>query len=98
MEISKNEQLSRFETDIEGQFAVVDYRFKDGIYSIPRVYVPKQFEGKGIGAKLVELTVNIIENEGAKIIPICPFVSVYFKRHPERKSLLAKEWCNIKTS
>lgn len=89
MQVFKNEKLSRFELDIEGQLAVVDYRFKDGVYSIPRVFVPKQFEGKGIGAKLLASTLDIIEKEGAKIIPICPFVSVYLERHPEKKSLLA---------
>lgn len=89
MNITDNTQLSRFELEVEGTIAVVDYILKDNIYSIPRVYVPKQLEGKGIGSKLLAGVLDIIESKGAKIVPICPFVGVYLKRHPEKNSLLA---------
>jgi len=89
MNINNNTQLCRFELEVEGQLAVVDYILENNIYSIPRVYVPKQLEGKGIGSKLLGQTLEIIESKGAKIIPICPFVTAYIKRHPEKKSLLA---------
>lgn len=89
MDIKDNTQLSRFELEIEGQLAVVDYILKDNVYSIPRVYVPRQLEGKGIGSKVLKQSLDIIEKRGAKIVPICPFVGAYLKRHPEKKSLLA---------
>ena len=89
MNVNNNIELSRFEIEIEGQLAVVDYILKDKVYNIHRVYVPMQLEGKGIGSKLLGLTLEIIENEGAKIIPTCPFVGVYLRRHPDKKTLLA---------
>jgi len=89
MEVINNTKLCRFELEIEGKLAVVDYILKNNVYTIPRVYVPKELEGKGIGTKILVATLDIIENEGAKIIPVCPFVTVYLERHPERKSLLA---------
>lgn len=89
MEAFRNEKLSRFEFDINGHLAIIDYRLNDNVYSIPRVYIPKSLEGNGYGSKILSIVVDIIESEGAKIIPICPFVQIYMERHPEKKFLLA---------
>ncbi len=88
MDVYKNMKLSRFEVEIEELLAVVDYVFKDNVYDIRRVYIPKQLEGRGLGSKLLEKTLEIIDKEGAKIIPTCPFVGYYLERHPDKKKLL----------
>ncbi|MGB5989008.1 MAG: GNAT family N-acetyltransferase [Marinifilaceae bacterium] len=89
MDVNNNKKLSRFEFEIEGLLAVVDYVLKDKVYNIHRVYVPMKLEGQGIGSKVLGSALEIIENEGAKIIPTCPFVGVYLERHPDKKTLLA---------
>lgn len=89
MDIINNTKLSRFELEVEGTLAVVDYVLNDNVYSIPRVYVPKHLEGRGLGAKVLKSALEVIEEKGGKIVPICPFVGAYLKRHPEKNSLLA---------
>ena len=40
-------------------------------------------EFQGVGAALVKGTLEIVRGEGLKIAPVCQFISVYLRRHPE---------------
>jgi len=46
--------------------------------------VSPEVEGKGFGKKLFEAMVNYTRSNHLKVIPLCPFVLAYFKRHPEQ--------------
>lgn len=52
--------------------------------------VPNEFEGKGIASKMVKQVLQKIKDEGLKLVPLCPFIASYIKRHPEWKEILAK--------
>ena len=41
--------------------------------------VPRELEGKGIGSQLVEKTLQDIERQGLRLVPLCPFVAAYIK-------------------
>ncbi|MEM9344349.1 MAG: GNAT family N-acetyltransferase [Pseudomonadota bacterium] len=45
--------------------------------------VPKAAEGQGVGAALVERLVTDARAEGVKIVPLCPYVNAWRRRHPE---------------
>ena len=45
-------------------------------------------KGKGIGSRLVEKTLRDIERQGLELVPLCPFVAGYIKRHPEWKRIV----------
>tara|TARA_R110000868_G_scaffold54979_1_gene171235 strand:- start:780 stop:944 length:165 start_codon:yes stop_codon:yes gene_type:complete len=47
-------------------------------------------EGKGIGSALVLKVLEDIEKKNLALIPLCPFVALYLKRHPEWKKLVMK--------
>ena len=51
--------------------------------------VPPEFEGRGIALKLVKASIEDARREGFKITPVCPYVVVQFRRHPEWADLLA---------
>jgi hypothetical protein len=40
-------------------------------------------EGKGLAKQLLAAMVAYARNHQLKVIPLCPFVSAQFKRHPE---------------
>ncbi len=50
--------------------------------------VPKAFRGQGVGAALVARAVEDARAAGDKILPLCPFVAVQFRRHPEWADVL----------
>lgn len=90
--VSENADRKRFETDIEGKIAFVEYiRTKDAVY-LTHTEVPNGLEGKGVGSSLVKGVLKTLEEEGAKIAPMCPFVAAYIKRHPEWKRVLAPNY------
>lgn len=40
-------------------------------------------EGQGVGSALVRLALDDARRRGLGVIPICPYVQEYLKRHPE---------------
>ena len=88
--IADNAEKKRFETQVEGHTAIIEYiRAKDAIY-LTHTEVPQALGGKGVGSALVKGVLEWLEKEDLKIAPLCPFVAAYMKRHPEWKRLLAK--------
>ncbi|QLG46737.1 GNAT family N-acetyltransferase [Costertonia aggregata] len=74
----------RFELHIDGQIAFLDYIIsKKEIIYLTHTEVPKVLEGKGVGGALVSKVLEHIKEQEIKMAPLCPFVVVYLKRHPE---------------
>ena len=46
--------------------------------------VSKQLKGQGVGAKLLGAMVQYAKDHQLKVVPLCPFVNLQFRRHPER--------------
>lgn len=51
--------------------------------------VPLEIGGRGVAARLVEALVADARESGFKIQPMCSYVAVAFKRHPEWEDVLA---------
>ncbi|MEQ9468247.1 MAG: GNAT family N-acetyltransferase [Ekhidna sp.] len=76
----KNESESRFELFIGEDRAIIDFKVgKSGAIYLVHTEVPDKLEGQGVGHKLVRESLDILEHEGAKIIPLCPFVRSFLK-------------------
>ena len=50
---------------------------------------PPAIEGHGVGSKLVRGALDAARDQGLRVVPQCPFVAAYIKRHPEYEDLLA---------
>jgi len=88
--VTENKEKKRFETEVEGRIALIEYiRAQNKIY-LTHTEVPKELEGKGIASSLVKQVLQQIKEEGLELVPLCPFVAAYIKRHPEWKVMLAK--------
>jgi predicted GNAT family acetyltransferase len=90
LKVENNIAESRFEINLDGAAALIAYKKKGEIYNLYHTEVPPQFAGKGVGSALAKGTLEQIKAEGAKIIPSCPFVSVYLERHQEYAELIAE--------
>ncbi len=89
-EVRDNRQEGRFELALEGgQTAYVEYEEAgEGILALTHTEVPAEFEGKGIGGALVKGVLEIVRGQNLKVVPVCRFVSVYLRRHPEYQELV----------
>ena len=62
---------------------------ENGTITIDHTGVPREYEGRGIAAKLVNKAVADARADGFKIKPVCSYVVAQFRRHPEWADLHA---------
>lgn len=62
---------------------------ENGTITIDHTGVPREYEGRGIAAKLVNKAIADAREQGFKITPVCSYVVAQFRRHPEWADLLA---------
>ena len=85
-----NEASKQYELHIDKAVARIEYiKAQNKIY-LTHTEVPKELEGKGIGSTLVKLVLEDIKQKELTLVPMCPFVAMYIKRHPEWRSLVLK--------
>ncbi len=46
------------------------------------------YAGQGLGGVLVRSALDAVRASGRRVVPVCPFVSAYLKRHPEYDDLV----------
>jgi len=55
--------------------------------------VSETLKGKGVSTQLLETMVKYVRDNSLKVIPLCPYVSVQFKRHRDLyDDIWNKEW------
>ncbi|SMO35723.1 GNAT family N-acetyltransferase [Solitalea koreensis] len=87
--VIENTIVKHFEAKVNGYIAFIEYRSSGGYIYLNHTEVPIELEGKGIAKQLVETVLEMIETEGKLLVPLCPYVAAYLKKHPEWKRILA---------
>lgn len=90
----KNDAEKHFELEVEGYKAFIQFAKLSDRIALVHTEVPHELEGKGVGTAIVEKTLNYIKDSGKKLMPYCPFVFAYIKRHPEWKELVSEKFPN----
>jgi predicted GNAT family acetyltransferase len=88
--VRDNKALNRFELEMGGITAFLNYRRAGGIVTFIHEEVPKAFEGRGLGSALAKGALDLVRGDGEKIIAACPFIATYIRKHPEYRDLLTK--------
>lgn len=86
----KNDTGKQFEMEVEGLKAVIVFQEHHSTMSLLHTEVPPELEGKGVATAIIEKTLAYLEKNHFRLIPLCPFVVAYIKRHPEWKAILAE--------
>lgn len=77
-------ESDRFSIAVEGQTAgfteIVDH---DGKRTFPHTEVDDAFEGRGLATILIGEALQQTRDAGLRIVPVCPMVAAYVKKHPE---------------
>lgn len=87
--VRDDSQRQRYELEVEGGFAFIDYRRNGGVVIMTHAEVPRALRGGGIGLELVRGALALARQHGDKVVPLCSFVEHYMRRHPEVHDLLA---------
>ena len=88
VEVTNNTEAHRFEVNLDGETAFAEYRLKPGQIILPHTVVPPAFEGKGVAGALARYAFGYARAEGLKVIPTCPFMSAWVKKHPEQQDIV----------
>lgn len=79
--------------DKEGAFVVeqeqerlaeMTFRVSDGNMIVTHTHVAEELRGQKVADKLLEEMVTYARKNDLKVVPLCAFVQVQFKRNPER--------------
>ena len=84
-----NKAENRFEMKFENYTSFIEYEIKNGAVALLHTEVDPALEGRGTGTAIVEKTLKHIEEAELKLLPLCPFVATYLKRHPGWEKLVA---------
>src|SRR5258706_1989515 len=90
--IINNTKRSRFETEFNGEFAYVDYRFYKGDIALMHTFVPESARGKGVSSALAKFALEYVKDKKLKLMVYCPTIAKYIKQHPEYESLIDKQY------
>lgn len=88
IEVVNNEDYRRFETRIGDYFALIDYIRAGNNIVFTHTEVPQVFEGQGIAGKMARTALEYAKAQGLRVVPLCPFVAAYIRRHPEYQPLV----------
>lgn len=83
LDIQHHPDQGRFEATVEGLRCELDYRLSPGRMHITHTGVPRPLEGRGIAAALVQHALTWARQQQLKVDPVCSYVAVYLRRHPE---------------
>lgn len=91
----KNEEAKRFELTVDGHTAFIEYEESEKIIRLIHTESPEALAGRGVATALIEKTLVYLEENGHELIPLCPLVFAYVKRHPEWKRLVPSKYLRL---
>ncbi|MEO8379284.1 MAG: GNAT family N-acetyltransferase [Acidobacteriota bacterium] len=88
-DIRNNTAASQFETTIDGHTAYIAYDLEEPKRIVfTHTLVPDALAGRGLAGELATYVLDHARKEGLKVVPQCPFVASYIKKHPEYQDLV----------
>ena len=93
IELHENGRGAFFMNDGDQRVAEMVFSIAGGNLTVYHTEVSETLKGKGVSGQLLEKMVNYARAHSLKVIPLCPYVNVQFKRHPEQyKDIWNKQW------
>lgn len=82
--VRDNPDELRYELLVDGTLAgEILYRLRSDAVVLVHTEIAPQFEGQGLGSKLVARALADIRARGLRPVAVCPFVRAYLQAHPE---------------
>lgn len=88
--IRDNAERHRFEVVVDGYLARADYMIDGAVITFTHTIVPPALEGRGIASRLIRHGLSEARARGLRVVPQCPFVAAYIRKHPEWADLLVE--------
>jgi predicted GNAT family acetyltransferase len=86
-----NVDKQQFELEVDGRTAFAAYQRDGNVIVFTHTEVPPELQGRGVGSTLARGALDAARAEGAQVVPLCPFIASYIRRHPKYLDLVSEE-------
>jgi predicted GNAT family acetyltransferase len=91
-QVRDNPDQHRYEIHLDDVLVgFVAYRQSDGVRVLVHAEIQPEYEGRGLGSTLARGALDDVRTRGLRMVPSCPFIAAYLRRHPEYADLAAAE-------
>ncbi len=88
----KNKEKKRFEIDVNGKYAFINYGEFGNQIALVHTETDPELAGTGAAVAVVEKTLQYLETNSISLLPFCPYVFAYIKKHPEWKRIVSPKF------
>jgi uncharacterized protein len=81
--VKHNIAEGQFAITMENQTALLQYRRSGETMRLIHTEVPEPLRGRGLANQLARAALDYAHFNQLKVIPVCPFIQAYLKKHPE---------------
>ena len=90
--VRDNPEELRYDALLDGRrVGLIRYRIEPGVVVLVHTDVDEAVEGTGVGSQLVRGALDDIRARGLRLVPLCPFVAAYLRRHREYADLVGTD-------
>ena len=92
--VTDNRSASRYEVHVGAELAgFVEYQLRrhDTVISLVHTEVSDAFQGQGLAAILARHTLDDARKRGLGVLPFCPYINSWIKKHPEYTDLVPED-------
>jgi uncharacterized protein len=87
--VTDDEAQSRYELRVGGELAgFITYHLRDQAISLIHTEVEPAFQGAGLATRLARFALDDARGRGLDVLPFCPYVNSWIKKHPEYTDLV----------
>lgn len=88
-DVTRNDDRNRYELSVDNKLAVSEYNRLTNAVMFTHTEVPEALEGQGVGSALARGALDDVRAQGLTVIPLCPFIAAFIRRHPEYLDLVS---------
>jgi predicted GNAT family acetyltransferase len=89
--VRDNSAANRYEARVGDHISFITYERAPGRITFIHTIVPRALEGHHIADKMAHTVLEDARAAGLAVIPRCPYVAAYIRRHPEYTDLVPPE-------
>jgi predicted GNAT family acetyltransferase len=91
--VVNNTEASRYEAYVGPELAgFSEYRVRPDAIVFTHTEIDDAFEGKGVGTAVARGALEDVRAHGDVIVPLCPFIAAFIRRHEEFHDLVAARY------
>ncbi|HUC07421.1 MAG TPA: GNAT family N-acetyltransferase [Solirubrobacterales bacterium] len=90
--VADNADRERYEIRVDGKLAgFVKYGLRSESIELVHTEINDEFEGRGLGGRLITFALDDARERGLAVLPTCPFANDYMQRHRQYVDLVPEE-------